>query len=258
MNPNGVTVEIGGSLREARRRLGLELSEAEAATLIRARYLEALEHDRFDDLPAGAYRVVFLREYAEFLGLDSRILVDEYLLRSMPAPLDTPQPARRAVDLSAARLLDRVSKVHVAVAAALLLGGLAVWRLGSSGSTTPPVTHELTAARAPRPAPVRPVHATARHPAPAHEAAAAPVLSLVAARGSCWLLVRRGSSTGPVLYEQTLAQGGHVRFGVSTPLWIRVGAPWNLDAKLGGRTLQGALPSSTGDVVATARGLRRV
>ena len=44
-------LEIGSSLREARGRQGLELAEVEAATLIRGRYLEALEHEQFELLP---------------------------------------------------------------------------------------------------------------------------------------------------------------------------------------------------------------
>ena len=44
--------EIGNSLREARHRQQLELSEVEQATKIRSRYLKALEEDAFDALPA--------------------------------------------------------------------------------------------------------------------------------------------------------------------------------------------------------------
>jgi Helix-turn-helix domain len=55
-------LEIGSSLREARERRGLELAKVEAATRIRARYLEALESERFELLPEGPYRRSFLRE----------------------------------------------------------------------------------------------------------------------------------------------------------------------------------------------------
>jgi hypothetical protein len=60
--------EIGRSLLESRTRQGLELEQIATATMIRLRYLEALEHEEFELLPVGSYRLSFLREYAEFLG----------------------------------------------------------------------------------------------------------------------------------------------------------------------------------------------
>jgi hypothetical protein len=56
-----------------------------------------------------------------------------------------------------------------------------------------------------------------------------------------------------LVYQKTLEQGRTARF-VSTRLWIRIGAPWNLDAMLNGKAVQ--LPASIGDVVVTSAGLR--
>jgi transcriptional regulator with XRE-family HTH domain len=77
--------QIGDSLREARLRQGLSLSEVEAQLRIRSRYLAALEEERFEILPGTAYARVFLRDYAEFLGLDSAPFVSEYGARFEPA-----------------------------------------------------------------------------------------------------------------------------------------------------------------------------
>src|SRR5712691_3582399 len=84
--------EIGSSLRDARERRNLKLSEVERATRIRAKYLQALEDERFDILPAAAYAKGFLREYADYLGLDAQRFVDEYNSRFAPAeePVATP------------------------------------------------------------------------------------------------------------------------------------------------------------------------
>ena len=76
---------------------------------------------------------------------------------------------------------------------------------------------------------------------------------LVASRGPCWLFVHTGSATGQPVFERTLQPGRTARF-ISTRLWIRIGAPWNLDAKLNGKPV--VLPASVGNVVATARGLQ--
>src|SRR5713226_5090425 len=70
--------EIGSTLREARERQAFELADVERATKIRLRYLAALEEERFERLPGGAYAKGFLRSYAEFLGLEGQLFVDEY------------------------------------------------------------------------------------------------------------------------------------------------------------------------------------
>jgi cytoskeletal protein RodZ len=70
--------EIGSNLREARMRQKLELADVERATRIRARYLMALEEERFDIFPGTAYAKGFLRTYADHLGLDAQRFVDEY------------------------------------------------------------------------------------------------------------------------------------------------------------------------------------
>jgi hypothetical protein len=67
--------EIGSSLREARMRRKLELSQVEQDTRIRAKYLMALEDDRFEALPEPAYAKGFLRTYADYLGLDAQRFV---------------------------------------------------------------------------------------------------------------------------------------------------------------------------------------
>ena len=68
--------EIGNSLRAARIRQKLELSQAEGDTRIRAKYLRALEDERFDVLPGPAYTKGFLRTYADYLGRALSRLVD--------------------------------------------------------------------------------------------------------------------------------------------------------------------------------------
>src|SRR5689334_17406332 len=70
--------EIGSSLREARLRQGLDFPEIEQATKVRGKYLRALEDEQFDVLPAQTYVKGFLRSYAEYLGLDGQLYVDEY------------------------------------------------------------------------------------------------------------------------------------------------------------------------------------
>ena len=70
--------DIGTTLREARIRARIDMTEVEARTKIRAKYLRAIENEEWDLLPGPVYVKSFLRTYGDFLGLDSRTLVDEY------------------------------------------------------------------------------------------------------------------------------------------------------------------------------------
>jgi cytoskeletal protein RodZ len=73
--------EIGATLREARMRARIDISEIEFQTKIRAKYLRALENEEWDLLPGPTYVKSFLRTYAEALGLDGKRLVEEYKLQ---------------------------------------------------------------------------------------------------------------------------------------------------------------------------------
>ena len=69
---------LGERLRQARSLKKLNLAEAAAKTKIRIEYLMALEEERFDRLPAGLYGKNFLKEYAGFLGLDTKKIIQEF------------------------------------------------------------------------------------------------------------------------------------------------------------------------------------
>src|SRR3954471_14727327 len=73
--------EIGQTLRETRMRNRIDITEVEAGTKIRAKYLRALENEEWDLLPGPTFVKTFLRSYADYLGLDSRQLVEEYKQR---------------------------------------------------------------------------------------------------------------------------------------------------------------------------------
>lgn len=70
---------FGAWLRSQRKIREVPLGEIADATKISIRYLEALEQDRFDVLPASVFAKGFLREYARFVGLDPDEVVNSYL-----------------------------------------------------------------------------------------------------------------------------------------------------------------------------------
>ena len=100
--------DIGTTLREARMRARIDISEIEAETKIRAKYLRALENEEWDLLPGPTYVKSFLRTYADHLGLDGERLADQYRRtveedalerypRAETPPAQAPGPGQRQV-----------------------------------------------------------------------------------------------------------------------------------------------------------------
>jgi cytoskeleton protein RodZ len=90
--------EIGSTLREARMRARIDVSEIEATTKIRAKYLRALENEEWSLLPGPTFVKSFLRTYAQALDLDGKALVEEYRReyeRPSEGPLEPIVPGRR-------------------------------------------------------------------------------------------------------------------------------------------------------------------
>jgi transcriptional regulator with XRE-family HTH domain len=84
--PEDRETPIGDRLRDARFARRLTIEDAERDTRISRRYLQALEDERFDLLPAPVYARGFMRSYAAYLQLDAAAAV-----LSMPAELPRPE-----------------------------------------------------------------------------------------------------------------------------------------------------------------------
>lgn len=69
---------IGNKLQETRERLGISLEEVERGTHIRTHHLEAIENGDFELLPSPVQARGFLRNYAEFLGLEVNSILLDY------------------------------------------------------------------------------------------------------------------------------------------------------------------------------------
>src|SRR5947207_4257428 len=194
--------EIGGSLRESRLKRGLSPADVQKAIRIRDRYLQALEEERWELLPGDAYVKGFLRTYADYLGLDGNLYVEEY--NSRFAHPDEPQlvPERfaRTPRLGSVGLLRPLVVVGVLVA---IVAAVAAWQLsGSSGTKEGSRTTLASTTTITRP--------TTQPKKKQHKHVAAPLPTramLVAARGDSWLWIRSGSATGPTVYEGPLVRG---------------------------------------------------
>jgi cytoskeleton protein RodZ len=204
---------IGDSLREARVRQGLEYAQIEHATKVRAKYIRALEEEEFSILPGETYIRGFLRTYAEFLGLDGELYVDEYASRfgsSWTDELPTPRPRRRGADRGLQRRAVVLTLTGIAAVAALVF---AAWRYGGvdSSASTPSVVQ-----RQERPA-VTPGE-----------------LVLRGIGTGSYVEVRRRSAAGTVVLQATVPRGGIEKLQGSR-FYLYVRHPRGLRVRLGGK-----------------------
>jgi cytoskeletal protein RodZ len=220
--------EIGTSLREARERRGIDFAQAELATKIRGKYLRALEDEQFALLPAQTYVKGFLRTYAEYLGLDGQLYVDEFNSRFVIGEEHEPRVRRSAArkpQRRHRRLETNVVLVALGVIVILTVIVISAWKTSSGSSPkTPPVT---TAPRV--------VHRPKVKP---------PLFEVTAKSGQTHVIVHNRSATGKVVFDGTISKGDAPRAIKGTRLWVQIDTPENLSIKINGHVVRvpGAQP----------------
>ncbi len=247
--------EIGNSLREARLRQGLEIPRIEAETKIRGKYLRALEEEQFEVLPGDTYVKGFLRTYADYLGLDGQLYMDEYNSRFAAAEevsfaqSDAPKRRQRRRLESNLVVVALAAIVGVTVLFVVGLGGL-----GSDGggeATLPGTTTSRTASGGAAGTTTTDGGTTTK----AKKAGPRFRLVVTAAGGDSFVQVRNGGVNGKLVWEGTLEQGQTQRFTKYRRLWLDLEQPQNLDIRLNGHSV-GDLPARSAVVVVTADGVR--
>ncbi|HEX6459015.1 MAG TPA: helix-turn-helix domain-containing protein [Thermoleophilaceae bacterium] len=204
--------QIGDTLREARMRQKIDITEIEAKTKIRAKYLRAMENEEFDLLPGSTFAKSFLRTYAEALGLDAHRLLDEYRAQYEPReegelpPLAGQPRARDRRDRRDRRYERRPPGRGAAIVAVILVGVivLAVIGLVSSGGGSKATSSTSTQATKPK-KPHRRHHST-------HAATPTRVSLRITPTVPTYICVDRGLGTTPVyqgITSQTQAFHGH-------------------------------------------------
>lgn len=223
---------LGDILRRVRERRG-ESIEAIAETLrIHPRFIDALEGSRYDELPADAYAIGFLRTYANYLDLDGKGAIDQYRRemagRRRKPELSMPQPISEGRAPTVALLI-------VATIVALLVYGVWYGMATSDRAAvatppelpqtagTPSVPEAETPSPAPAPssvpapqasvptAPPAPAPTTATPPQAPAPAAAAATAATPASRivlrvvKPSWVLI--ADSTGRTMFDRTLKAG---------------------------------------------------
>lgn len=157
--------DVGGKLRDARERLGLTLEEVERITRIRIHHLEAIERDELDSLPSPVQARGFLRNYAEFLGLEPGDVMLQYaegLHKRKTRPRPPLETAGQTTALARPRALRWLSAdmlvaalVTVVVMAVLIWGGGRVMAaIGHSSEDSQAASGFLIPTQTPSPNPI--------------------------------------------------------------------------------------------------------
>jgi cytoskeleton protein RodZ len=210
--------EIGNSLREARMRRGIDFAQAETTTKIRGKYLRALEDEQFELLPAQTYVRGFLRTYAEFLGLDGQLYVDEFNSRFVSGEEHEPR-VRRSQARRPRR--DRRSERNIVIGALVVIAVLTVivisaWA-SSSGGNQNAGKH------------------TASTPKNLKPRVVPPLLSLKAVHGTTHAAVRVASATGDIKFEGTIQAGEPAVSIRGRRLWVQIDTPEVLRIEVRGK-----------------------
>lgn len=250
----------GEILRAARLRRRVSLAEAEQATRIRQRYLEAIEEDNYSALPAGVYSWGFVRNYAIFLGVPPESVAPENQGRPRGEPRLGVRSVARPMRVSSPQSiwLYAAAGVVALVLLALVWLGLTApaeqtptQAAGTAGAPAPSATSRVTlpplapastpgaAAPAGQSGAPRPAPATSTPPlVPTATSAARPGQVEVDLRTveRAWV---RATVDGKIVLEETLEVGQSRRW-VGQNVALRVGNGGGVDVSVNGQRI-GAL-----------------
>ncbi len=242
---------FGQKLRQAREARNITLQEIAATTKIGTRALQALEWERFEQLPGGIFNKGFVRAYARAVGLNEEETVAAYMEAAKVAPPETDmhtlasqmeasRPERRGGGPNAATVVG-----VVAILVALALGGLwlrehrkesrdqaeAQPSRASSSVAPAPVTQPPVAAPAQSTAPVTPAPDATPVAPPIAPEQSAPVEVSITATARSWISVLRDDNPAetvtldpakPELTTRTYKAKERVRLIVGNPAGITV------------------------------------
>jgi cytoskeleton protein RodZ len=242
---------LGSILKTEREKRGLGLQQVFEATRITTQNLAALEDDRFDYFPNKVYSRAFLRDYANYLGLDSSLLLARYEDEwSRPAPQDqTPAPERATARGSKAWV---VIVIMIVLAAACAAGVYYKTKMADKAAqsqqypettVTEPATPEGMAT-VPKAPPVNGQDESAPTPTePTTETAAQPpvtdrVVVQITAKDTepLWVRVYTDASPRPV-YMSTMQPGQTLEWSGAKKVTVRVARGNAADVKLNGVAL---------------------
>lgn len=242
--------EIGSALREARERRGLSYSQVEEGTKIRARYIRALEDEDFGVLPGATYSKGFLRAYADYLGLDGHLFIDEFNSRYHDPRNDDDRPIYPPSRRTPSRHRRETSIVLIALAAIVAIASLVFLGAGSGGTPNTPLPTPSTTTSTHNPKTTQGSTGSSggsgqtTTTSKKHKQAAAKTykITITGATGASYVSAHLGSATGPAattihhtdLSGYMLQPGEQAVIQAKGTVILTLGAPGNVAITVAG------------------------
>lgn len=230
---------VGEQLRQARERRGLALEDAARATRIDRDFLEALERDAApEEFPEPMYARAFLREYARYLGLRDRRLMQDY--RAVHPMKEQPPFGLPPIHIDRARA-PWGKRILLGLSLGALVA-LAVFSARAARGPEPEVPEGPVVPSSAAPG-TRATGPPNEEPTPAFQGVNV-VLRVV--NGPCWIRVSKGEE---VLFEGTPGPGFRDTFHAQQELFVELGNPPAARLRANGKAVE--LPTDGGLFQAT-------
>jgi len=230
---------IGDYLRAAREERKIPLAQVVRDTKISEKYIVAIENGQLSFLPAPAYAKGFLKIYAEYLGLDPRPIVEQYMQEHVGIVQQGFSPEGESIaPISSsnwkAALLGVVAAVVLVI---VIVSSLKLWRsCAASRARRPAVsTEELETLPLP-PLPQLSPTGGAPAAAPAPQEAKKPKQKKLAVKTkeSVWMKVY---GDGVLLYQGTVRKGKEEFWLAKESFDVRVAKPRQVDLSVDGKPI---------------------
>lgn len=143
MTSDGLPLNVGQRLREARERRGIALRTIAEQTKISVRTLEALERNDIQALPGGIFARGFMRSYAVAVGLDPEQTILDFIAQFPEDSVTQGHPHTRTImddDAETRRDAIRLGVWLLAVLVPIVVGGLYMACARPTGRAVPSTT----------------------------------------------------------------------------------------------------------------------
>lgn len=232
---------VGEILRTEREKQGLTVKDVENATSIRALYISAIEDGKYSTVPGEVYLKGFIRNYANFLGLNGQEMVEIYRQSQNPQPTIPPEEIKPEANEGKHR--DKpVERQTTNSSSKMLIGGLVtiavaggIWWYASTGNDIKP---EAPKQVPPSPAPIQqnlasqPLQPTAPVPLPAVKAK--PVVVAAKFTEECWAQIM---VDGKEVFEGILKAGESKTWEAEQNIVVKLGNAGAADLTYNGKTI---------------------
>lgn len=225
---------IGEILRSEREKKELSVKEIEIATSIRTVYITAIEEGNYDIIPGEVYLKGFIRNYANFLGLDGQQIVDLY--RQSQNPTTVAEEMNKMDAPLKEKPMKKPNTTHFSkwlfIGTVAICAAIGAWWLqnSSSSSREPKIDKQMQ-----QQSPAIPSQGIKEQVAiPPTPASIKPVVIIAKYTDQCWTSV---TADNKIIYEGTPQAGETLTWEAEKNITIKAGNAGGIDIIYNGQSL---------------------